>query len=130
MQEFNHKPAARRFGKHPLLLALIVVLLVGSVGFAASGGIGMIHDWFVKVYIDGEEVDSQVTDYYQDEDGTEHMTLDLGEAGEAQLEMVTEGDQKKTLTVNMSAGASAGSSGEVKTIGLELTNEEPESDQE
>ncbi len=130
MQEFSNKPAPWRMGNHPVLLAIIGVLLVGSVGFAATGGISMIHDWFVKVYINGEEVDSEVTEYYQDQDGTEHMTLDLGGAGEAHLEMVTEGDQQKTLTVDLSGGVPVAGDGEVATIELEVAAEKTDADDE
>ncbi|MBU0641100.1 MAG: hypothetical protein KKB50_19750 [Planctomycetes bacterium] len=128
MHEFNAKPT-RRFGRHPVLMAVLALLVLGSVGFTAAGGVQMVRDWFVKVYINGEEVETEVTDYYVDGNGTEHMTLDMGDAGTAELEMVTEGDQHKTVTVDLSAGAASLGGGEVGVIELEMS-QEPEADEQ
>ena len=103
MREFNVRPASRRFGRHPLLLATLAVLVVGSMGFAATGGIALVKDWFVTVYINGKAIDSDVTDYYEDDDGTAHMILDMGAAGEAQLEIFSEKDSQVS-TINVTAG--------------------------
>jgi len=92
MQEFNHKPPSHRFGKHPVLMAALAVLVLGSAAFAATGGVALVKNWIVSVTIDGQKVDTEVTDVYEDEDGTTHMTLDMGDAGQAELAIEQEGE--------------------------------------
>jgi len=132
MHEFNAKTASHRFGKHPVLLAALAVLLIGSVGFAATGGIGLVKDWLVKVYIDGEEIDAEITECYEDENGTTHMKLDLGAAGEAELQIVPDEDGQ-VATIDVTAGLTEDADGDGVVefgIGMEESASESESDDE
>lgn len=132
MHEFNATTASHRFGKHPVLLAALAVLLIGSVGFAATGGIGLVKDWLVKVYIDGEEVDAEITECYEDENGTTHMKLDMGEAGEAELQIVPDQDGQ-VATIDVTAGLTKDADGDGVVefgIGMEESASESEAESE
>ena len=130
MQEFNHKPPSHRFGNHPVLLAALAVLLLGSAAFAATGGVTLVKDWFVKVYIDGQEVDSEVTNVYDDEDGTTHMTLDMGDVGQAELAIVQEGEGE-IAEIHVTAGVTQDRDGDgVIEMGFGIGESESDSDDE
>ncbi len=56
MQKFDTNRASRGLGRRGTLLAALAILTVGSVGFAAAGGIGMVQGWFITVEVNGEPV--------------------------------------------------------------------------
>lgn len=78
MQEYH----ANRSSSHPrrrgLVAAMLAVVLLGSVGFAAAGGVEMVKGWFmsVTVSVDGEVIASE--DIVLDEEGTGTIVLPPG----------------------------------------------------
>jgi hypothetical protein len=88
---------------HPVIAATAALFLLGGVAFAATGGYEMVRGWFVKVYLNGEEIDGNITDYREDPDGTAYMTLDLGDKGQAELEVVPD-DGQGMRQINVNAG--------------------------
>ena len=113
-----------------LLLAALALLLIGSVGFAAGGGIGLVKDWLVKVYIDGQEVDAEITECYEDENGTTYMKLDMGAAGEAELQIVPDEDGQ-VATIDVTAGLTEDADGDgMVEFGIAMEESESESESE
>ncbi len=103
MREFASKKAATsRLGGHRVLIAALAVVLLGSVAFAAAGGMGLFKSLFVTMEVNGEEV--EIGEVVLDENGTgtfdvpplpigedeEYVTLSMtiegGEAGELSSE--------------------------------------------
>ncbi|MGD8452907.1 MAG: hypothetical protein PVJ57_13890 [Phycisphaerae bacterium] len=113
MHEFDAPKTVRPLARRPWLIAAAVVLLVGGTAFAATGGLTLVHNWVVGVWIGGEPVDAEVIDYQETDDGAT-MTLDLQEHGQADVEIVETGGQKM-VTVDLSATGAA-ANGEPVTI--------------
>lgn len=111
MQEFATERGASRLGRRGVLIATLAVLVVGSAGFAAAGGVEMIKSWFmtVTVKVDGETVAAE--NVTADEDGRATIALPAGsmEGGkEVSLTIVGEGavgepGVAKTVTIGVSA---------------------------
>ena len=106
MRKFDTNRASRGLGRRGTLLAALAILTVGSVGFAAAGGIHMIQGWFITVEVNGEPVDFN-EDAIQVEshgDGTVTLTVD-GEA--LGIEGGQEGDEATITIIANEADAAA-----------------------
>ncbi len=81
MRKFDTNRASRGLGRRGTLLAALAILTVGSVGFAAAGGVQMIQGWFITVEVNGEPVDfnEDAIQVESNDDGTVTLTID-GEA--------------------------------------------------
>ncbi len=110
MQEHHHNRSSSHPNRRGLVVAMLAVALLGSVGFAAAGGVEMIKGWFmsVTVSVDGEVIASE--DIVLDEegkgtivlppdavDGVEELTFTV-ESAEADVPFDGEG----TATINIS----------------------------
>ncbi|UCG33971.1 MAG: hypothetical protein JSU68_04905 [Phycisphaerales bacterium] len=74
MQEFNARRTVSPLGRHRVLAAALAVLVVGSVGFAAAGGVDWVRGWFrTTVEVDGEVVASE--ELVLNEDGQATLTF-------------------------------------------------------
>ena len=93
MQKFDTHRSSRGLGRRGTLLAALAVLTVGSVGFAAAGGIGMVQEWFITVEVNGEAVDFN-GDAIQVEqaEGIVTLTVDGSALG-------VEGAEEATITI-------------------------------
>ena len=56
MQAYDTQKSKNVLFRHPLIAACLAVLVLGSFGFAAAGGVEMIKALFVKVEVDGVEI--------------------------------------------------------------------------
>ena len=56
MQTFDKQKSKNMIFRHPLLAACLAVLVLGSFGFAAAGGVDVIKAWIVKVEVNGTEI--------------------------------------------------------------------------
>ena len=117
-----------RMRQHPWLVAAAVVLLVGGTAFAATGGFQSVGSWFVQFVIGGEVVEGEITAYEETENGA-NMTVDLGEHGQADLEIVKEGDGQ-TVTINAELTGGEGTDGDVQTIEITAGQTEEEAGSE
>ncbi len=75
MQEYHTNRSSSHPRRRGLIAAMLAVVLLGSVGFAAAGGVEMVKGWFmnVTVSVDGEVIASE--DIVLDEDGTGTIVL-------------------------------------------------------
>jgi len=111
MRAFDSKRSVSRFGRHPVLVSALAVLLLGSLGFAAAGGIEMVRSWFVTIEVNGEvigplevvpdengnaEFDIPPIEIEGDEAAVATITIDSGECGEGDGEGST-----KTVSVTL-----------------------------
>ncbi len=97
MQEFQTKRSSSRLGRHRVLAATLAVLLLGTAGFAAAGGVEAVKSWFITVELNGEQIDLELTDITIDTEGdTTTMTVDMGE-------LDVEADGEATVTVTATA---------------------------
>lgn len=133
MQEFDtHKPATL-FSRHRILIPALAILILGSLGFAAAGGIQLVRSLFVTTSINGEVVD--VSEVILDEGGrgtftipiepTDGLeTLEISMEGEYVADDGTTGDAG-AVSISLEAEAAQGSS----EVEVEILVEEEE-DQE
>ena len=56
MKDFNTNRTAR-FSRRRTLAATLAVVLLGTAGFAAAGGVAMVQGWFITVEVNGQAVD-------------------------------------------------------------------------
>ena len=73
MRAFEDKRSTSRIRRHPLLAACLAVLVLGSFGFAAAGGIEMVRSWFVTIEVNGEVITTQ--EVIPDENGNAEFDL-------------------------------------------------------
>ena len=108
MQEFDTRRSVSPLGRHRVLVAALAVLFVGSVGFAAAGGVDWVRGWLrMTVEVNGEVVASE--DVALDENGQatlvfpaealgdgEELSITM-DAGEIEAEDI---DGEGTATIN------------------------------
>ena len=87
MREFDNKNVVSRIRRHPALAACLAVLVLGSFGFTAAGGIDMVKSWFVTVEVDGEVVATQTV--VPDENGNAEFDIPAIEVEEGEMTEVT-----------------------------------------
>lgn len=68
MKDFNTNSASR-FSRRTTLAATLAVVLLGTVGFAAAGGVQMVQSWFVTLEINGQPVDVELVPIDVQQDG-------------------------------------------------------------
>lgn len=94
MQEFQTKRSSSPLGRHRMLAATLAVLLLGTAGFAAAGGVEAVRSWFITVELNGEQIDVELAEIVIDTEGdTTTMTVDLGE-----LDVDVDGEATVTVT--------------------------------
>ena len=78
MREFRTRQSSSRLRRRGTLAATLALLVLGSAGFAAAGGVEMVKSWFVtvEVKINGEVVDVVDTEAIIESDG-EQMTITI-----------------------------------------------------
>lgn len=80
MKQFQKNQSTTAVGRHPVLVAALAILVLGSVGFAAAGGVQMVRNWIVTVEVNGEPVDVDPANVRIEENGEEvTVTLDAVE---------------------------------------------------
>ena len=57
MSEFHTKSTTSRLRRHSMAVGILAVLVCGSVGFAAAGGVEYVQRWFFTIQVNGQEVD-------------------------------------------------------------------------
>ena len=142
MQRFQEDSPRFRIGRRGAIAAALAVVLVGSVGFGAAGGVDAFKGWFFTIEVNGEAIDIAEADVTIEVDGevvdidaaegsiegdTVTMTLDNlqldGEAGE-------EGTAEITIIRNGEfPGAGTGFYGDSTFITVELEAALPEDDE-
>lgn len=81
MKDFNTNRASR-FSRRSTLVATLAVVLLGTAGFAAAGGVAMVRGWFVTLEINGEHVDVELVPIDVQQDGdTVTLTFDGADIG-------------------------------------------------
>lgn len=94
MQEFQTKCSSSRLGRHRVLAATLAVLLLGTAGFAAAGGVEAVKSWFITVELNGEQIDLELAEIAIDTQGdTTTMTVDVGG-----LDLDVDGEATVTVT--------------------------------
>ena len=92
MQEFDTRRSVSPLGRHRVLVAALAVLVVGSVGFAAAGGVDWVRGWFhMTVQVNGEVVADE--DVMLDENGQATLVFPAEALGDG-----------KDLTITMDSG--------------------------
>lgn len=94
------------FGLRTWQLAAGVVFLVGSVAFAATGGADVVRHWFSVVFVhtDGRVIEPRIIEQRRQPDGTQSLTVDLGEQGRARVKITppeSDKEGKKRLQVEL-----------------------------
>lgn len=99
MREFLTRQSSSRLRRRGTLIATLALLVLGSAGFAAAGGVEMVKSWFVtvEVKINGEVVDVVDTEAIIETDG-DQMTITIED-----LELDTEVDGPTTAEVTVIA---------------------------
>ncbi|MBN2564040.1 MAG: hypothetical protein JXQ75_24260 [Phycisphaerae bacterium] len=82
MRESQSNCSVSRLGRHRVLAAALAVLVLGSVGFAAAGGVDMVKNWLLRVEING-----QVTEVQLDENGEKTFTINTDDGGTATVDI-------------------------------------------
>ncbi len=102
-----------RLGRHRLVAAGLAVLVLGSVGFAAGGGIAMVRSWLVTVEVNGTVV--EVREVIPEEDGSITFVLPLPDLPESE-----DGDEVTVSidTIEAEGLEAANGDGEMKTINV------------
>ena len=57
MQDLRSNASDSRLGRRGALVAALAIVLLGTAGFAAAGGVEMVRGWFVTVEVNGVPVD-------------------------------------------------------------------------
>lgn len=109
MRAFENRGSTSKIRRHPLLAACLAVLVLGSVGFAAAGGIEMVRSWFVTIEVNGEVIDS--LEVVPDENGNAEFDIPPIE---------TEDGEMTVATISIDAGESGDDEGGEKTISVTL----------
>jgi len=109
MREFDNKNTTSRIRRHPLLAACLAVLVLGSFGFAAAGGIEMVRNWFVTIEVNGEVVATQTV--VPDENGNAEFDIPPIEI---------EGDESAMVTITTDGPAPADGEGVQRTVNVTL----------
>lgn len=115
MREFESKRLVSPMARHRFLVASLAILVLGSVGFAAAGGMELVRGWFtVTVEVDGNVV------------AVEEVALD--EQGQATIAFPAEAlDGGRELSLSMGSGevsAEQAGNGGTATISADLDVDE------
>ncbi len=130
MQKFDTNPPSRSFGRRGPLLAALAIMTVGSVGFAAVGGVQVVRGWFVTIEVNGERVDfvEAAIQIEENDDGTVTLSVDGealgvegGEEGEVQTITIT---AYETQEASMIITDDDGNTTEVRKSGTEDSTED------
>ncbi len=109
MNEAQTKRTRSSWRQRPVLAATLALVLLGSAGFAAAGGIGMVKGWIISVELEGVDgtvaVDLEKIDI-QTEGDTTTITVDSDD-------LIIEGDVKDGAKVTITATNDGGT---IKTI--------------
>jgi hypothetical protein len=115
MRELESKRSATMFGRHPVLGVALAIVVLGSLGFAAAGGVGLLKSWFVTTEINGQVIDTR--EVVPDENGYASFTIPVPDTeGEAEISTTIQGtgDGHKTINVTLS-GNEEGAQVEIQT---------------
>lgn len=126
MRAFNTKRSNSGLRGRGALIAALAVVGLGTVGFAAAGGVEMITEWFVtvEIEIDGEiiEIDDAEVEI-ELEGNTATVTVDASDLG-----IDVPPGTPITVTATASGGdggaQSAVESAEIKTITIDATTDD------
>lgn len=111
MQGFDSNSPTARSPRGRLLIAALAVLVMGSAGFAAVGGVEMVKSWFITVKVDGRVVDVQ--EITPNEDGSATIVVPLPPKAEGE-----------EVTVSIEGTAPADGEDGMKTIHVTLEGQE------
>ncbi|MBN2562156.1 MAG: hypothetical protein JXQ75_14630 [Phycisphaerae bacterium] len=97
MQEVEARQSPSRLRKRGILVAILALLVAGSTGFAAAGGVELVKSWFVtvEVKINGEVVDVVDTKAIIETDG-DQMTVTFED-----MDLETEVDGPATAEITI-----------------------------
>ena len=109
MRAFEDKGSTSKIRRHPLLAACLAVLLLGSLGFAAGGGIEMVRSWFVTIEVNGEVIGP--LEVVPDENGNAEFDIPPIEI---------EGDEAAVATISIDTGETGDGEGGMKTVSVTL----------
>ncbi len=111
MRAFENRGSTSEIRRHPLLAACLAVLLLGSLGFAAGGGIEMVRSWFVTIEVNGEVIGS--LEVVPDENGNAEFDIPPIEV---------DGDEAVVTTITIDSGECGEGDGEggMKTVSVTL----------
>ena len=110
MRAFEDRGSTSKIRRHPLLAACLAVLLLGSLGFAAAGGIELVRSWFVTIEVNGEVITTQ--EVIPDENGNAEFDIPPIEVEDGEVAVTTitidSGEEEdeddgtmKTITVSL-----------------------------
>lgn len=109
MRDFESKRSVFSIGRHPVLALALAIVVLGSLGFAATGGVGLIRSLFVTTEVNGEVIDAR--EVVTDESGNASFTIPMPDCeGEAEVALTVEGPAdgeegvRKTINVTMTGG--------------------------
>ena len=109
MRAFENRGSASKIRRHPLLAACLAVLVLGSLGFAAAGGIEMVRSWFVTIEVDGEVIGP--LEVVPDENGNAEFDIPPIEI---------EGDEAAVATISIDTGECGDGEGGMRTVNVTL----------
>jgi hypothetical protein len=109
MRAFENRGSVSRIRRHPLLAACLAVLVLGSLGFAAAGGIEMVRSWFVTIEVNGEVIGP--LEVVPDENGNAEFDIPPIEI---------EGDEAAVATISIDTGETGDGEGGTKTVSVTL----------
>jgi hypothetical protein len=109
MRAFENTGSTSKIRRHPLLAACLAVLLLGSLGFAAAGGIEMVRSWFVTIEVNGEVIGP--LEVVPDENGNAEFDIPPIEI---------EGDEAAVATISIDTGETGDGEGGTKTVSVTL----------
>jgi hypothetical protein len=75
MRNFTTQHSTSFFARHRVLVPVLILLLVTSVGFAASGAFELIRSWFLTITVNGEVVHEG--EVVTDENGNATLTVPM-----------------------------------------------------
>ncbi len=126
--DLKSKRTPSKFGSRGAIVASLAILILGTAGFAAAGGIGMVRGWFITVEVNGVPIDVDDADIHIEEDGdTVSITLDSAnlpvdvEGGEAVITVVASPESDAQVII--------GDDQEATTIDISVTESQPPDDE-
>jgi hypothetical protein len=109
MRAFENRGSVSRIRRHPLLAACLVVLVLGSLGFVAAGGVEMVRSWFVTIEVNGEVIGSM--EVVPDENGNAEFNIPP---------IDVEGDEAAVTTISIDSGECGDGEGGMKMVSVTL----------
>lgn len=103
MSEFHKNNTTSLLRRHSITVGILAVLVFGSVGFAAAGGVEYVQSWFITVQVNGQEVDIDEANVKIEVIDDEVISITLDSAEIDGLDDVDPDSDSQSVTITVEA---------------------------